>query len=336
MQDNLEIFRNKYHIRCRYTKLTYCTCTKGNKNFYYTGDHELKSMFEKILPSSQIHELLKLLADSNEARIGLRSSTQKYKRIERIVAREREEFNIRYEKEKKRIRELNSEKMSDIVVSKNSECSEDSEQTALLEDVDKQGSGNELDESTATQCCAEECSDKENYENILRCNVCHKSFHTWCCSPKMSEYIKNSFPWACSECISCTVCKRSDRPSIQVFCDICSRCFHTSCLNPKLHKVPRNFWLCDDCKVCSKCHKLINFPVENGEILSESLPEGFDYLDSKYGTRICYECKEDEKDLICGVCNCALYKSGNRVCSLCKMYVHNNCLNAQICNLCNQ
>ncbi|KAH8583526.1 protein with 2x PHD domains [Cryptosporidium sp. chipmunk genotype I] len=336
MQDNLEIFLNKYHIRCSFTKLTYCTCTKGNKKFYYTGDQEFKSMFEKILPSSQIHELLKLLADSNEARIGLRSSTQKYKHIERIVAREREEFNIQYERERKRIRELNSEKISDIVVSKNSECSEDTEKTAQLEDFDRQTPLNELNKSSCTQCCAEECSDKENYENILKCNVCNKCFHTWCCSPKMSEHIKNSFPWTCSECISCVVCKRSDRPSIQVFCDICSRCFHISCLYPKLQKVPRNFWLCDDCKVCSKCHKLINFPIENGDISPESLPEGFDYLESKYGTRICYECKENERDLICGVCNTALNRNGNRICSLCKMYVHGNCLFAQICNLCNQ
>lgn len=323
-------------MRCRFTKLTYCTCTKGNRNFYYTGDKEFKSMFEKILPSSQIHELLKLLADSNEARIGLRSSTQKYKHIERIVTKEREEFNRQYEKERKRTREAASEKGLDIVASKNSECSEDTERTTLLEEVERQVSGVDLDESSDTHCSAEECPDKENTQNVLKCNVCHKRFHTSCCSPKMSDYIKNSFPWTCSECIYCTVCKRSDRPSIQVFCDICSRCFHTSCLNPKLQKVPRNFWLCDDCKICSKCHKLVKYPMENGDICPESLPEGFDYLDPKYGTRICYECKENEKDLICGVCNNLLNRYGNRICSLCRMFVHNDCLNAQICNLCNQ
>ncbi|OII75272.1 PHD domain-containing protein [Cryptosporidium ubiquitum] len=323
-------------MRCRLTRLTYCTCAKGNKNFYYTGDREFKSMFENILPSSQIHELLKLLADSNEARIGLRSSTQKYRHIERIVTKEREEFNRQYEKERKRIREATSERGSDIGVSKSSECSEDTEKTTLLEEIERQSSGMDFDEPSSTHCSAEECPDKENAENVLKCNVCRKCFHNFCCSPKMSDYIKNSFLWTCSECIYCTVCKKSDRPNIQVFCDICSRCFHTSCLNPKLQKVPKNFWLCDDCKVCSKCHKLVDFPMENGKICTESLPEGFDYLDPKYGTRICYECKDKKKDLICGVCNNVLSKHGNRICSLCRMFVHNNCLNAQICNLCNQ
>lgn len=329
MQDTWEIFRNKYHIKCKFTKLTYCTCVKGSRSFHYSGDGEFKSMFESILPSPQIHDLLKLLAESKEAEIVSRSNTQKYKHVERIVAREREEFNRQYERERKRVREANSEGSPETGVSGDPECSEDAGGAEASEAVS--------DGSPATRCCAEECPDGDSSESLVGCDVCHKHFHTSCCSPRISECVGSAFPWVCSECVSCSVCRRRDRQNTQVFCDICSRCFHISCLSPKLQKVPRSFWLCDDCKVCSRCHKLVSFPVENGDIRPDSLPEeGFDYFDSKYGTRICYECKESHEDLVCEVCNKALSARGNRVCSLCRMFVHSSCISAQICNFCSQ
>ncbi|KAJ1605775.1 PHD domain-containing protein [Cryptosporidium canis] len=333
MQDTPEIFRNKYHMKCRFTRLTYCTCTRGNQSFHYSGDGEFKSMFEKILPSPQIHDLFKLLADSNEARIVSRSNTHPYKHIEKIVAKEREEFNRQYEKERKRIREANLEKKSEITDSGPLEASEDAETSQP--GVDTKESEN-VPENSGTLCCAEDCSEENSSENLIKCSVCHKCFHYSCCSPGVSEHIKSTFPWTCSECISCAVCKRDDRPNSQVFCSICGRCFHISCLNPKLQKATRAFRFCDDCKICSRCHQLVDFPIEDGEIDIDSLPEGFDYLDPTYETRICYECRDDNKDLTCEVCNNALSKSGNRICSLCRMCVHSNCINAQICNLCTQ
>lgn len=324
MQDAWEIFRNKYHFKCKFTRLTYCTCAKGTRSFHYSGNGDFESMFEDVLPSPQIHDLLKLLAESDEAGAVLRSNAHKYKHVERIVAREREEFNRQHERERKRVREANSEKSPEAGESP-------------LPEPEGEGSGTVPDKSPAVRCCAEECPDGDGSERLVKCDVCRKSFHASCCNPRMSECVESSFPWVCYECVSCTACKRSDRPSTQVFCDICGRCFHISCLSPKLQKVPRSFWLCDDCKVCSRCHKPVSFPVENGSIRPDLLPEGFGFLDPKHGTRICYECRESGgEDLVCEVCNKALSASGNRVCSLCRMFVHSSCINAQICCLCSQ
>ncbi|KAF7459453.1 PHD-finger domain-containing protein [Cryptosporidium felis] len=333
MYCSLDVFRNKYHVRCRFTKLTYCTCTEGSGSFHYSGNRDLNYMFGRVMPSSQIHELFKILAESEVARNSQNPNVIKYKQIEQTVMKEREELMKQYEKERKKRRELASdnrngvENRDDMANSENAkvETSKQTEQEAETPAL-----------PPTVQCCAEECFDDNDSDELVECNECHKTFHPCCCSPSFSMVIGRSFPWNCSSCYNCTICKRNDRVNSQVFCDICSRCFHINCLNPKLPKVPRNLWLCNDCRICSRCHTPIDFPHKDGSIDFESLPEGFDFLDQKHGTRVCFECKDLEKELICNVCNKVLDNTGNRVCSLCRICVHEGCLNGQLCKLCDQ
>ncbi|KAK6588389.1 PHD domain protein [Cryptosporidium xiaoi] len=400
-----EILRNRYHFKCKRTKLTYCTCLEGEKSFYFSGDRQLNSMYNDILhgQSTNIPALLKLLSEGSRMKDELR--IRMLKSVEETVIREREEFNREFEKkqaEERKIRErldelrkeriLNRYKLVSLVYQspnsnynnnndsntvgvnvetanklkcESSEClykkgkrsrakGEDSNREEVSMNTRARGKARmaEVIEESCDQYSedGEEVNGEENEQvkEFFECNSCKKTYHSTCCHSEISLRVKHSFPWKCSECSSCTVCGENNKKNLQVLCNICSRPFHIACLNPKLSRVPKGIWICNDCNICSRCHNVIDFPISNGKICLDDIPEGFEFIDTKFGTRICINCDivmnnnldynikdmEWNNDLICNVCNEILSNRGNRICSLCRFAVHDNCFHKQICKLC--
>ncbi|OII77351.1 PHD-finger domain-containing protein [Cryptosporidium andersoni] len=299
--NELNIFSNKYHLRCEYTGLTYCTCYEGSKSYSFHKIDDFESLSQNILPSTNFIHLLKLLAEYSD--IHTNPKVEYLKKVKLTVERERNNFNERYIQELKRKHQMDMNKKIETNISKCYKCMNNPFRS-------------------------------NNTEDFIECSICKKNYHLTCCDPTIEKDSINNFKWICSNCNGCIVCRKSDREDYQVLCDICNRAFHIYCLYPTLDSVPQGIWICDDCYVCAFCQGNIKYNIE------DKIEGDTSYLrsiDKRFNVRICINCREKNSDKIleCIVCGDILEPSNNYICSHCRLPVHSKCFNKQLCNLCN-
>uniref|UniRef100_A0A7S1PHD6 PHD finger protein 10 n=1 Tax=Percolomonas cosmopolitus TaxID=63605 RepID=A0A7S1PHD6_9EUKA len=92
---------------------------------------------------------------------------------------------------------------------------------------------------------------KKYKDELLECNVCHRTAHTMCTDHNLRHLTKEHRNiWCCNDCKACWECQRGDKEDQGLLCDCCDRMFHMKCHKPPVRRRPKlsEHWYCSYCR----------------------------------------------------------------------------------------
>ncbi|KAI9010124.1 chromatin remodelling complex Rsc7/Swp82 subunit-domain-containing protein [Hyaloraphidium curvatum] len=124
-------------------------------------------------------------------------------------------------------------------------------------------------ETESTPARLEKDTSQDPMPNLmLRCAIDKLHFHAYCAEvgtpPMIAKVV--TYPWECSECKLCCVCKEAGDDENLLLCDACDRGYHLGCLVPKPDSLPEGSWLCPLCAVCHTCGRKSEQKPAKGEL----------------------------------------------------------------------
>ncbi|KRW98256.1 Zinc finger, FYVE/PHD-type [Pseudocohnilembus persalinus] len=111
-------------------------------------------------------------------------------------------------------------------------------------------------------CFAENCQNKENYDDkVLFCQGCKMGFHSKCLNLNfwLAQVNSSQSPWKCKKCKECEVCHKKIKSTTQLEfqnCKLCDRPYHIQCMTKKERSQLQKegeFWCCGQCRKCPNC-----------------------------------------------------------------------------------